>query len=47
MARTHPGWFGKDGVHPSMAGYRARAAATARLVQSCGRVVAASGLRGA
>lgn len=36
MARTHPGWFGKDGVHPSMAGYRARAAATARLVQSCG-----------
>jgi lysophospholipase L1-like esterase len=36
MARTHPGWFRKDGVHPSMAGYRARAAATARLVQSCG-----------
>ena len=35
MSRTHPGWFGKDGVHPSMAGYRARAAATARLVQSC------------
>jgi GDSL-like Lipase/Acylhydrolase family len=36
MARTHPRWFGRDGVHPSMAGYRARAAATARLVQGCG-----------
>jgi len=33
MARTHPGWFGADGVHPSMSGYRARAAATARLVR--------------
>jgi lysophospholipase L1-like esterase len=33
MARTHPGWFGADGVHPSMTGYRARAAATARLVR--------------
>jgi lysophospholipase L1-like esterase len=33
MAHTHPGWFGSDGVHPSMTGYRARAAATARLVR--------------
>jgi lysophospholipase L1-like esterase len=36
MARAHPGWFGPDGVHPSMAGYRVRAAAIARLVRSCG-----------
>ena len=35
IARTHPTWFGRDGVHPSMTGYRARAAAVARLVQSC------------
>jgi lysophospholipase L1-like esterase len=32
MAEAHPGWFGRDGVHPSMAGYRARASAVARLV---------------
>jgi hypothetical protein len=35
MARAHPGWFGPDGVHPSSAGYRARAAAVARLVERC------------
>jgi lysophospholipase L1-like esterase len=35
MARAHPAWFGRDGVHPSMTGYRARAAATARLVRGC------------
>jgi lysophospholipase L1-like esterase len=35
MARAHPSWFGRDGVHPTMSGYRARAAATARLVQRC------------
>jgi lysophospholipase L1-like esterase len=35
MARTHPSWFGADGVHPSMTGYRARAAAVARLVERC------------
>jgi lysophospholipase L1-like esterase len=35
MARAHPSWFGSDGVHPTMTGYRARAAATARLVQHC------------
>ena len=33
MARAHPGWFGSDGVHPSMTGYRARAQATARLIR--------------
>jgi lysophospholipase L1-like esterase len=33
MARSHSAWFGPDGVHPSMSGYRARAAATARLVR--------------
>jgi lysophospholipase L1-like esterase len=35
MARAHPSWFGRDGVHPTMTGYRARAAATARLVRGC------------
>jgi lysophospholipase L1-like esterase len=35
MARAHPGWFGRDGVHPSSAGYRARASAVARLVERC------------
>ena len=35
MARAHPSWFGSDGVHPTMTGYRARAAAMARLVQRC------------
>ncbi len=35
MARAHPSWFGSDGVHPTMTGYRARAAAIARLVRGC------------
>ena len=35
MARAHRSWFGADGVHPSMTGYRARAAAVARLVERC------------
>ncbi len=35
LAQTHPEWFGSDGVHPTAAGYRARAAALARLVKSC------------
>ena len=35
IARDHPAWFGRDGVHPTMTGYRARAAATARLVRRC------------
>jgi lysophospholipase L1-like esterase len=34
MARAHPGWFGADGVHPSMTGYRARASAAARLIRT-------------
>jgi len=33
MAHAHPSWFGPDGVHPSMTGYRARAAAVARLIR--------------
>jgi GDSL-like Lipase/Acylhydrolase family len=35
MAHAHPQWFHQDGVHPSAAGYRARAAALARLVRAC------------
>jgi lysophospholipase L1-like esterase len=35
MARAHPQWFGPDGVHPTNTGYRARAAALARLIKSC------------
>lgn len=35
LAGAHPHWFGSDGVHPTVAGYRARAAAIARLVRSC------------
>ena len=35
LAEAHPQWFGSDGVHPTAAGYRARAAALARLVRSC------------
>jgi lysophospholipase L1-like esterase len=35
LAATHPEWFGSDGVHPSMAGYRARAAGLARLIKHC------------
>jgi lysophospholipase L1-like esterase len=35
MAKAHPTWFGPDGVHPSMTGYRARAAAIAQLARRC------------
>ena len=35
MAHAHPSWFGSDGVHPTVTGYRARAAAIARLVRTC------------
>jgi hypothetical protein len=35
MARQHPWWFGPDRVHPSAAGYGARARALARLVGAC------------
>jgi lysophospholipase L1-like esterase len=35
LTRAHPEWLGRDGVHVTAAGYRARAAATAALVRSC------------
>jgi lysophospholipase L1-like esterase len=35
LARVHPEWFGSDGVHPGAEGYRARAAALAKLIKSC------------
>jgi hypothetical protein len=35
LAREHSGWFGADGVHPSMTGYRARAAGLAQLIERC------------
>ena len=35
LAHGHPRWFGSDGVHPTADGYRARAAALARLIKSC------------
>jgi lysophospholipase L1-like esterase len=35
LAHAHAEWFTKDGVHPTAAGYRARAAAVAQLVRTC------------
>jgi lysophospholipase L1-like esterase len=35
LARAHPEWFGPDGVHPSQAGYRARASGLAWLIKHC------------
>jgi lysophospholipase L1-like esterase len=35
MARAHRAWFGKDGVHPNATGYKARAAALAKLIKDC------------
>ena len=35
LAAEHPQWFGRDGVHPTTAGYRARAAGLARVIRSC------------
>jgi hypothetical protein len=35
LARANPVWLRRDGVHPTSAGYRARAAAVARLAKSC------------
>jgi hypothetical protein len=35
LARAHPEWFGPDGVHPTTAGYKARAAGLARVIKSC------------
>jgi hypothetical protein len=36
MVREHPEWLADDGVHVSVAGYRARARAVARAVGRCG-----------
>jgi lysophospholipase L1-like esterase len=35
MVRRHPEWLADDGVHVSVAGYRARARAVARAVRRC------------
>jgi lysophospholipase L1-like esterase len=35
LARANPEWLRRDGVHPTAAGYRARAAAVARLAKNC------------
>jgi lysophospholipase L1-like esterase len=35
LARRNPSWFGVDGVHPRIAGYRARARAFARGLERC------------
>jgi hypothetical protein len=35
MAAAHPEWFGADSIHPDADGYRARAAAVARLMHDC------------
>jgi lysophospholipase L1-like esterase len=33
LARGHPAWFGSDGVHPSIQGYRIRAASLASFIR--------------
>ena len=35
LARSHPEWFGSDGVHPTSTGYRTRASGLAWLVKHC------------
>jgi len=35
LARSHPAWFGSDGVHPTMTGYHARASGLAWLIKRC------------
>jgi lysophospholipase L1-like esterase len=34
LARAHPAWFGSDGVHPSIQGYRVRAARLAAFIRA-------------
>ena len=34
LARGHPAWFGSDGVHPSIQGYRVRAARLATFIRA-------------
>jgi lysophospholipase L1-like esterase len=35
LARSHPEWFGSDGVHPTSSGYRARASGLAWVIKRC------------
>lgn len=35
LAQAHPQWFGPDGVHPSQAGYHARASGLAWVIRRC------------
>jgi lysophospholipase L1-like esterase len=35
LAHSHPQWFGPDGVHPTNAGYHARASGLAWLIKRC------------
>jgi hypothetical protein len=35
LAGENSGWFRRDGVHPTAAGYKARAAGVARLAKTC------------
>lgn len=34
LARAHPGWFGSDGVHPSIPGYKLRARLLAAFIRA-------------
>lgn len=34
LARSHPAWFGSDGVHPSIPGYRVRARLLASFIRA-------------
>jgi lysophospholipase L1-like esterase len=34
LARAHPAWFGSDGVHPSLPGYRVRARSLASFIRA-------------
>jgi lysophospholipase L1-like esterase len=34
LARAHPAWFGSDGVHPSIPGYRVRAKLLAQFIRT-------------
>jgi hypothetical protein len=35
VAQSHPQWFGSDGVHPTQAGYHARASGLAWIIKRC------------
>ena len=35
LAHAHPAWFGPDGVHPTNAGYHARASGLAWIIKRC------------